>query len=264
MIRFQSLANIEDRVSPILMLELRQATRNRFVMFAIAVLLIALLGASAYMLFVELPGTGLSEFGKDYFNAIYAVLFATAYFFIPLYTSVRLNVERIGNGMEIFSITNLTASNILLGKMGTACALILLFFGLSAPFLAMSYILRGIDLFTVYGVILLSVIMIIGGTYWALFWGSIPGPIVMRICFFALGISGLGLSFLGILEAVQEIQTTGLMDIISNVGFWFLSIVLLVLWGFGSFIAHSVSVSSIQTNADRRATLNELYDYELE
>ena len=251
----------DDRFSPVLVMELRQAVRSRFVVFAMCMVLLALLIGAWWLLFIARPMTsGSREFGPEFFQGIFSVYFFGCYFFIPLYTAIRLDAARSSAGMELIAITDLTASNIIAGKLKAGMVLAMMMMGLSLPFMTLSFLLRGIDLLTIFAIAMFAFVMFFGGTYWVLFWSSIPGPVMMRIVLYIIAIGGLLVSGIGFFAGTISIQQTGILELLGTPGFWYLMFILGIMWGFGNFIAHSVSVTSIQTNADRRAVMNEFYE----
>ena len=70
--------------------------------------------------------------------------------FVPLYAGVRLSLERNDANIDLLFVTTITPGAIIRGKYLTAMALTLLIFSACMPFITFTYLLRGIDLPTIF------------------------------------------------------------------------------------------------------------------
>ena len=70
--------------------------------------------------------------------------------FVPLYAGVRLSLERNDANIDLLFVTTITPGAIVRGKYFAAMALTLLIFSACMPFMMFTYLLRGIDLPTIF------------------------------------------------------------------------------------------------------------------
>ena len=183
---------LSDRLNPIVVKELRQAVRSRFV---VTVLLLFLLVQVCYLgLHLVLGQIGGSmeslEFkaGRDVFAALQGILSFTCMLFIPLYTGLRLSAERSEINVDLMFITTLRPGAIISGKMAAALVLCLMIFAACAPFMVFTYFLRGVDWPSIFFVVILDFLVVIATVQLAVFIAVIPANRVLKAL---LGVGGL-------------------------------------------------------------------------
>src|SRR5215212_1078206 len=143
---------LDNWVNPIMVKELRQAVRGRFVA---TVLTLALLAQCVAIAAIILSGKVNAELfsnepaGPAAFTAIFTVVFMACLFFVPLYVGVRMVTERSDTNVDLFFITTIRPRAIVFGKLQAVLALVTLMFSAALPFLVFSYVLRGIDLIAI-------------------------------------------------------------------------------------------------------------------
>ena len=184
------------RLNPILVRELRQAARGGYVMGFFLVFLAFQLAATVIVIIANASGwsgssAGSVGFGSHLFAALLGVLVTACLWFVPLYSGVRLALENNATNADLYFITTLTAGQIIRGKLCTAAAITLLAFSASAPFMAMSVFLRGVDVVTIIVGLVCAFAEIMFFTQAALFVGSMSTRSA-RGCF---GSAGLGCMF---------------------------------------------------------------------
>lgn len=156
------LGRCSDSLNPILVKEARQALRSRqftltfFVMLAAgwtwSILGLALLGPQAYY----------TASGPSMFTVYYVILAAPLVIAIPYYAYSSLASERSDRTFELVSITALEASGILTGKLGAIGLQMMIYLSALFPCLAFTYLLRGLDIFSVMLVVLYTCLISIG------------------------------------------------------------------------------------------------------
>lgn len=138
-------------LNPILLKELRQAVRSRFVSGALLVFLLALLVIVAVVLLVN-QGRAVSNpsaifsMGSGVAAGVYISLALVALLFLPAFTGIRLVFERNGEQLDLQYATTLEPARIIDGKMLACGAVFLQFAGVALPFLVLSFMLRGVNL----------------------------------------------------------------------------------------------------------------------
>ncbi len=174
-------------INPVTIKELRQMVRSRFIATGlIGYLAVQLIGVSLVLLSSRSEshasvGLYSQALGKGVFHSVFFLLSLLLLLCIPLYVGTRLGLERGNDHLDLQFITALTPRQFVDGKVASAVVLILMFAGGTLPFLVLSYLLRGVDVFRVLwafcGLLLVSVCCLYG----VLFLGAITASRVLRL-----------------------------------------------------------------------------------
>lgn len=141
------LERASDLISPIVVKEVRQMVRGREFAYSFGASLVAGLAVAFFGAADALTGTGTS--GRWTFGALMACLALLGIAVVPLGAFSALRVERLEQTLELITLTALTARRVVIGKLlAQAVKLGTLFAGM-APFVAMSFLLGGIDFATI-------------------------------------------------------------------------------------------------------------------
>lgn len=178
---------LDDALNPIVVKELRQAVQSRIV----AAALFLFLGLQVLILGIVVLATALGSgpervdysIGREVFLALNTTLVIVCMLLIPPYTGVRLALERSDTNTDLLFISSLRPRHIIRGKFFAAVILLLLILSAWAPFLAFAYLLRGIDVPTIFFVLGVDFVTVLAGTAVAVLFGSIPGNWAVRIVF---------------------------------------------------------------------------------
>ena len=141
------LDNWSDRLSPMVVKEVRQMVRGREFNYSFGLALVA----GLIVAFVGLASAGdiTGGAGRPIFNALMVCLIMLGLVVVPLGAFNALRTERSDHTFDLITQTSLTPRRIVLGKLLTqGVKLVILFAGLS-PFVAMSFLLGGVDLLTI-------------------------------------------------------------------------------------------------------------------
>lgn len=206
------LESLSDRLNPVAVKELRQIAEGRFILF----LLLGLVGAES--LFVG--GTLLTNssgqtvaVGRVAFSFLYGILSLSCLLLVPAYIGWRLAAERYGKEMDLIYITAISPRHIVSGKLLSAVALTTLIFSTFLPFLALTYYLRGVDLSSIFGLLVFSFVTVVMATLGAIVLGALPVSRGMKVflsggvLLFLLQFAGLG--FVAIISVVGRGGTGG-------------------------------------------------------
>ena len=247
-----------DRVNPIVVKEFRQAVRSHLVVAVLMVfLLVDLLILGGYML--QSVGGANPEGGRGAFQAFMTVLLLTCLGFVPLYAGIRLSIERNDVNLDLLYVTTIPPGAIVRGKYLTAMALTLLIFSACMPFVVLTYLLRGIDLPTIFLVLALGFLCCAYANAMGVFFGCLPGSWFIRgflaVVVLPMVLYMAGVALVGPLIFVRYASPVG-------TGGWspwtFLGIrVLMVLLGIG--LLHVMSVALISPKASNRMLVPRLY-----
>ena len=140
------LDEASDRLSPIVVKEVRQIVRGRefnysFMVSLVVGLLVAFFGAAN-----ATTGTGT---GQSVFVALIACLALLGIGIVPFGAFSALRNERLEQTMDLITVTSLSARKVIVGKLlAQGVKLATLFAGM-APFVATSFLLGGIDFISI-------------------------------------------------------------------------------------------------------------------
>jgi len=171
-----------DRLNPIVVKELRQAVRSRFVS---AVLMLfmgiqALVVGIFVMSMVGRKSAGLA-IGGDICMTLFTILTFACFYFIPLYTGMRFSYERSDIQKDLLFTTTITPGAVVRGKMWSAAILTVLLYSATAPFMTFSYLLRGVDLMTTFVILGTEFLIIMAVTQLTVFLAAIPAHRVVKL-----------------------------------------------------------------------------------
>ena len=136
-------AALDNKINPIAVKEMRQAGRSRYITLLLQLyLLIELLITGFSLLTIDV--NDLTSGGMEMFVPLMILLFIANLICVPVYTSTRLAKE-VRENDAMFS-TTLTPMQIVRGKFLCGLFISLLLFSAAAPFVIITYLLRGLDI----------------------------------------------------------------------------------------------------------------------
>ena len=153
--RFEAfLGRLSERLNPILVKEARQALRSRqftvtFLLLLVAGWIWSIFGLAAYG-----PGVYYAAAGPTMFFGYFLILAFPLLIVAPYSIFHSLSSERQDRTYELVSITSLNARHIVSGKLGGISLQMLVYLSAIFPCLAFTYLLRGLDIFTILFVVL--------------------------------------------------------------------------------------------------------------
>ncbi len=181
--------NLNDCVNPITVKELRQAVRSRYIIILLQLYLLAeVLIVGWQFMFTD---SELISNGTGLFSALMVLLCATCVVCVPVYTSIRLVGEM--RDVDLLFSTSMTPFQTIWGKFVSGAVISLLLFSAAAPFLALTYLMRGLDISTIFIFMYLAFFSIQVLNCFALLFGTMNISPVLRIiigCIIGLGILG--------------------------------------------------------------------------
>ena len=136
-----------DWISPIVVKEVRQVVRGREFIYSFGACLVAGLGVAFFGAAEALTGSGTS--GSWTFGALMACLTLLGLAVVPLGAFSALRVERMEQTLELITLTALTPRRVIIGKLLAQGVKLATLFAAMAPFVAMSFLLGGIDFATI-------------------------------------------------------------------------------------------------------------------
>ena len=199
----KSMSNVieqmNDRLNPIVVKELRQAVQGKFlIVVVICFLCLQLLTMGIFLITDESIAVSFDA-GLNIFRVLLSILFGTCVLFVPAYTGLRLATERADADVDLLFITTLRPRSIIWGKFLAGLVLTVLLYSACMPFMAFTYLLRGIDLPSIFVLLALDFIVVAGGIQCAILIGCLPANRVFRVI--------LGVGWLIIIFAVFQFIT---------------------------------------------------------
>lgn len=134
---------LDNRLNPLFLRELRQLVRNRFIVVLIN-LFIAILVLVCMMNVLFQEGSQLGGSGGSLFSALTVVMTIACFLAVVVYTAMTTSSERI-NG-DLMYTSAMKPSAIVFGKAWAGALLTVLLMSITAPFVMLAYLLRGLDI----------------------------------------------------------------------------------------------------------------------
>lgn len=136
-------AFLDNRMNPLLVRELRQLVRNRFVIVMLNLYIGVLVLASLMVVGFTADFTQAS--GQDLFSALAVILSVAALLVVVPYTGLVTAMERINDDLMFTSA--IRPSSIIWGKFLNGIIISLLLFSVTLPFFTFANQLRGLDMY---------------------------------------------------------------------------------------------------------------------
>jgi hypothetical protein len=141
------LDNTSDRLSPLLVKEVRQIVRGKEFVLSFGLSLLAGLAVAFFGAADALAG-GVGAGGWT-FGALMGCLAFLGLAVVPLGAFSALRSERMQQTLELITLTALSPRRIVIGKLLAQSVKLVTLFAAIAPFIAMSFLLGGIDFLTI-------------------------------------------------------------------------------------------------------------------
>ncbi len=209
---------IPRQINPIVIKELRQAVRSRLVSGILLLFLATeLFGIGIILLSSTKHATIINYYtGRNTFHFLYIALSTACLLFIPTYAGVRLAMERWDNNLDLLYITTIKPRAVIRGKLLAAMAIALLLFSAAAPFMSFSYLLRGIDLPSIFIAMAFVFIYVAGITQVAIFLACMPTSRPFKVILGLMSIAGLFWSLILVNIAGWEMIQSGVGNILHD------------------------------------------------
>ena len=175
------LEKINDRLNPIVVKELRQAVQGKFLIVVIICFLCVQLLTMGLFLVIDKSVSQSFDGGLKIFRVLVSNLLMTCLLCIPAYTGIRLANERADANVDLLFITTLRPQSIIWGKFLAGVVITVLLYSACMPFMTFTYLLRGIDLPSIFVLLTFDFIVVAVGIQSAILVGCIPANRVFRI-----------------------------------------------------------------------------------
>ncbi len=249
------MSRLDDLMNPIAIKEMRQAVKGRFITWSLIIFLLVQLAIIGIVLMMRVDFNEDFNIGRNVFSAMLAVLLITCLFFVPAFAALRFSAERSDSNVDLFFITTLRPIRIIWGKLSAALVLTLLFFSASMPFMTLTYLLRGLDLPSVFILLALDFLVVAAGIQFGIFLASFPGKVIARTVRFLGGLFILIVVFQLTLMMSFGILSGGVGSVTGSWGFWWLVSFIVMVTGL-LFVLSATIITPASAN---RAFVVRLY-----
>ena len=99
---------------------------------------------------------------------------------MPLYAGIRLSLERNDSNLDLLYITTIRPGAIVRGKYFASLALTLLIFSACMPFIVFTYLLRGVNLVSIFWILLFGFLACTVADALGIFAGAMGGNWILR------------------------------------------------------------------------------------
>ena len=209
-------------LNPIVVKELRQAVRSWAVTGMLLLFLAVLFCTALGFLVSQSFQSNINQMlGAVVFQSFVAILTIASLTFIPIYVGIRLAAERQESNVDLLYISTLSPGRIIRGKFFCGAYMTVLFFSACMPFMAFTNLLRGIDLPTIFLILVFLFFVVCGAIQVAIFVACLPVSKVLKILLALFGTVGVFM-FMGPLVVFSfGMMGSGLgAMMVSGHGFW--------------------------------------------
>jgi hypothetical protein len=253
------VGRLDDMINPIAVKELRQAVQGKVIPTLMMIFLLIELGVIGGFLMFDESGVGRSRtLGRESFMTLNVILAIMSTIIIPIVTAIRMSSERGEGTTDLLYITTLSPRQIVWGKLVSSLIVTLLIFSVCAPFMTLTYLLRGIDIPTIFFSLAMDFVTAWFAILVGLFIGAIPGNRGTKVFH---GLLGLGiLSFLLYPAGVSTMMAyTGIGSYMGTWYFWSRAFTVLALAALGGGFLFLFSVTMISPPLSNRVLPIRLY-----
>ena len=136
--------------------------RSRFVVAVQFLLMAVLLTALASCCSTSHEGVSwTATLGRSVFTAFQTVLYGVCILLVPLYAGMRLSAERSAANVDLLFSTTIKPWSVVLGKLSSGLMVGVLALSACAPFMVLSYFLRGVDVATLFFAIVMDLLALV-------------------------------------------------------------------------------------------------------
>ncbi len=169
-----ALATLDDWCNPIAVKELRQAVQSKFIPGLLMLCLVGQLVAMASVVLTIDETEASFDAGRRVFLILFGILVGACTLFVPAYCAGRLIGERSGGKIDLLFVSTLRPGTIVWGKLCSGLAISVLLFSACMPFLVFTTLLRGIDIPSIFVLLVNGFLASAVAIQLALFVGAVP------------------------------------------------------------------------------------------
>ncbi len=250
---------LDDALNPIAVRELRQAVQGKFVTAVLMFLLVLQLVALGIFLITSNDVATDFSAGRNIFIVLQGILLATCMLFVPAYTAARMASERSDINVDLLYVTTLRPRSVIGGKLLAALMLTAVILSACMPFMTFTYFLRGIDLPSIFVLLLLDFFVVAISIQLAVFIACMPIIKVFKVLLGLAGLSLLSTMFATTMGASFSLLESGVGSMLGSWKFWGPACVVLIFGLSAMGLLFVLSVALVTPLAANRALPVRLY-----
>jgi ABC-type transport system involved in multi-copper enzyme maturation permease subunit len=243
-----------DRINPILVKETRQALKSRQFSATFMLLLAASLLVSFGGIALAGPDLDYRAAGPSFFVGYFAVLAFAIFAVVPFGAYRSLAGEQEERTFELLAITALRPGQIVAGKLLTAMIQMLIFYSALAPFMAFTYLLKGIDLASIAMVLFYALAGSVGLAMIALFLATFSSRKSWQVMLSVVLIAGLLVVTIVSIPAAFMLTTESVGATLAQPDFWIAMGILATMYVTYFALLFQLSVAQLTFEADNRSS----------
>ena len=244
---------VADRANPIMVKETRQALKSRQFVLTFLVVLIACWVASFGVPLLIGPSLYYGAEGPGML-IYYCLILAFPLFVIVPYSAFRsLAVEQEDNTYELLSITTLTSSQIVTGKLGSVVVQMLIYYSAVSPCIAFTFLLRGVDALSLAFLLYYFFLISLGLSMLALLAGTLAKARFMQGLLSVLLVLCLGTIYYNSLDVISEYLRDAIY-FTRGIGFWILNAVILTFFVTTLALCHTAAAARVAFSSENRSS----------
>ncbi|MEM7476885.1 MAG: hypothetical protein AAF483_18020 [Planctomycetota bacterium] len=164
---------LSEKVNPIVIKELRQSLKSRQFTMSFGLTLIAAVGWTLLAISLTVPRIYYAPGGPTLLAGYFIILILPLMVILPFSAFRSLSAETEESTFELLSISALSAQQIVYGKMASAMLQLVLYLSAIAPCIVLTYLLRGLSIFTILFLLGLTIVFSVCETALALLFAAI-------------------------------------------------------------------------------------------
>jgi hypothetical protein len=243
-----------DRLNPILVKETRQALKSRQFVVTFLVVLIACWSASFAVVAIVGPNVYYVASGPQMLYAYGIILAFPLTLIVPFSAFRSLAVEQEDNTYDLLSITMLSASQIIWGKLGSAAVQMMVYLCAVSPCIAFTYLLRGVDAPTILFMLVYFVFLSMGLSMLGLLAGTTAKVKHTQALISLLLVLCLGLVLYQSIELIEDMVRGNFVDI-RDPWFWLGNLILLTFYLCIFCLVHAAATAQVSFASENRSTV---------
>lgn len=151
-----------DRLNPVVVKELRQVLKSKHFGTAFLIVLLAAWLLSFVFILRDRTAIAVGEYGLLFFAIYFRILMFPLCFIVPLFVFHSVTEEFQEHTFDMLAITLMSPQEIAGGKLQCSVAHMGIYYSAIGPFLAFTYLLRGISILTIVFYLMISFFVSIG------------------------------------------------------------------------------------------------------
>jgi hypothetical protein len=248
------LERLGDRLNPILVKETRQALKSR--QFLLTFMLLLFLGWGWSILGIAQigPAAAFGSHGSEMLLGYLVILAFPLMVVVPFGTFRSLAAEQESHTYELLAITALGSRQIVAGKLGSAVLQMAIYLSAVSPCLCFTYLLRGIDFFTIILILFWLSAASLGCSVVGILLATITSHKQFQVIPMVAAVVGFLFCFIMTVSAVVSFLTEGGTALYTESGFWIANAALLAAFVAYFALLCEASAARLSFASDNRST----------